>query len=353
MHLHLLTPALTATASDVSPDLLKACPSLARLLGLGARQSSPLTGLDDWCQSLFTDTAGLAAHRAWADMREPDSPDAWLIAADPCHIAVHQEGTQLIGAHGFSLSRDEAEALQDSLNHFLRDDGLKLIGNLPQHWYLCGGAEQGAEQIEWLAAHRQYGLDIGDSPLTSRDPALQKRWKRWLTEWQMLLYQHPVNDARAQQGLPVINHLLLHGGGTRMPCLAKPSDAPPPLIVANQSTCVGMADWLSWQRADLPTHLDRQWFIEHGDTAENCILVLDALEAPFWYGDYHTWDTTVRHWEAAFFAPLLAMVQSGLIKQMTWTAPSRQGAWQRTYSPYRAWSLRALRQRWIKPSLSF
>ena len=42
--------------------------------------------------------------------------------------------------------------------------------------------------------------------------------KRLMTELQMLLHEHPVNVARARAGLPEINAVWLHGGGSIVSC---------------------------------------------------------------------------------------------------------------------------------------
>jgi hypothetical protein len=39
------------------------------------------------------------------------------------------------------------------------------------------------------------------------------RWRKLLTEVQIAWHAHPVNDARAEQDVPLVNGLWLHGGG--------------------------------------------------------------------------------------------------------------------------------------------
>jgi hypothetical protein len=73
--------------------------------------------------------------------------------------------------------------------------------------------------------------------------------RRLQNEMQMLLYTHPVNDSRNQQGLLPVNSFWLHGSG-ELPALPKPpvgTSAPQVTIDLREPALA--EDWSSWAQA--------------------------------------------------------------------------------------------------------
>jgi hypothetical protein len=66
---------------------------------------------------------------------------------------------------------------------------------------------------------------------------------------QMLLYTHPVNDSRNQQGLLPVNSFWLHGSG-ELPALPKlPAGTSPPQVATDLREPALAEDWSSWAQA--------------------------------------------------------------------------------------------------------
>jgi hypothetical protein len=82
--------------------------------------------------------------------------------------------------------------------------------------------------------------------LRADDPARQGKLLRLASELQMLLYAHPVNDAREREGQPAINALWMHGAGR----LIRPVAPTPDVSVACDGLSVDRDSAEAWQALD-------------------------------------------------------------------------------------------------------
>lgn len=143
---------------------------------------------------------GLAAWAA-ADAGLPtDGPIALL---SPLHLQL--DAQQAVAGLVERLSDEESRALFDTLVPlFPADEGWQLRWLDAQRWLL---------RHESLVGLRVASLErIAGRPLTPWLPA--ERWLRRLqNEAQMLLHEHPVNQARSARGLLPVNSVWLYGSG--------------------------------------------------------------------------------------------------------------------------------------------
>ncbi|MFT3856285.1 MAG: hypothetical protein QM742_01810 [Aquabacterium sp.] len=136
----------------------------------------------------------LEADRTWGLL----SPGHWLMGRD--HLTLLDPDTQ-------GLSADASRALMEALRELFESDGWTLIWGAPTRWYAAHAS---------LAGLPTASLDrvIGRNPdvwLTDHPQARMLR--RLQSEVQMLLYQHPINDARESQGQTTVNSFWLSGCG--------------------------------------------------------------------------------------------------------------------------------------------
>ncbi len=200
----------------VLPDLLRApgpagaAPALARILatagiptrepdGVGAALA-PFYGVarqTDW---------PFAALRAAALGIDPGA-DYWL-AADPVTLEAGRDDLRLAGAVT-DLAPAEATALMATLNAHFAADALAFVAPRPDAWFVRTAAVQALATCPLDAA-------IGRS-LRTRLPGGTDagRWRRWQSEVQMLLHEHPVNAGRERTGRRPVNSVWFWGGGTR------------------------------------------------------------------------------------------------------------------------------------------
>lgn len=202
----LLLPARQRLAGQALP------PALARRLGRGQRLPDREPGGVAQLQRHFE-----LLPRGWpmaAITRARDAGDAgqqrWL-RADPAHVRPDMTGARVLAIGELGLSADEAEALLQTLRPLFGDAGMQLSAPTPSRWYLALAAEAP------LPAFPHAEDVLGDDLFNHLPEGPEgRRWRALLNEAQILLHNHPVNQARADAGRPVANSLCFWGGG-RLP----------------------------------------------------------------------------------------------------------------------------------------
>lgn len=146
----------------------------------------------------------------WAafDTGTVGAPCAWL---RPCHWQLGMDHVTLLPPGQFALTEDESRALLATAQPLLQEDGLTLRYVRPDAWLAQGELLRGLTTWSMARAAQQ--------PLTRElltlapDPAHSARLRRLQNEIQMLLYGHPVNDAREQARQWPVNALWIEGAG--------------------------------------------------------------------------------------------------------------------------------------------
>lgn len=130
-----------------------------------------------------------------------------LLFADPVHLVLQRDSFSLSGPVPLSLSLDESASLIASLNHHFGADGLHFALASSGRWYLrldrrpqINTSHPAVAINRDINAFLPQGLEAG-------------KWRQLLNEIQMLLFSHPVNQARELAGLPLCNSLWFWGEG--------------------------------------------------------------------------------------------------------------------------------------------
>jgi hypothetical protein len=196
--LDLLIPdLLRAPGAITSPTL----PSLEKWLARADLARVP-GGAVAWLGRAF----GLA-HPIPVAAIETGGEGSWL-RADPVHLRVGREGVQLMPAAALGIAGDEAAALVEALNAHFREDGLVFVASAAGRWHVRVPA---AELPRTLAPEEARGRDVA---LVFPEGSGGISWRRALTEAQMILAAHEVNERRESAGKPAINSVWLWGGGS-------------------------------------------------------------------------------------------------------------------------------------------
>lgn len=206
--LHLIVGGLSGTRGDWP----RQAPTLAALLARGREQAGSAS-LTQLIAQAFGLDAGIAAHALAGEGLDPGQ-DVWL-RADPVSLRFYQDRLILLDPRLVSLRPEEAEVLVQTLNRHFAVDGLVIHAPRPERWYLrlpAGLTPPEAEPADALIGR----------PLDQHLPggAAAAFWRSRLTEAQMLLHDHPVNQTRESQGLPPINSVWFWGAGRRAPLAA-------------------------------------------------------------------------------------------------------------------------------------
>lgn len=155
--------------------------------------------------------------RGWpmaAIIRQSDKGDAaghgWL-RADPVFIRPELMGARLMAWGNLGLSADEAEAFLQPLRPVFGDAGFPISAIGPERWYLMLPPDTRLPDfplpIDALGGDMLAYLPEGNEA---------RRWRSLANEAQVILHNHPRNQARIAAGLPPVNSLWFWGGG-RLP----------------------------------------------------------------------------------------------------------------------------------------
>lgn len=153
--------------------------------------------------------AALAWQQAGNKASSQDKLAYWLYAA-PVHLLLQRDSFSLSAPAPLPLENNEIDALTAAFNqHF----GSDMIANKVQFfwhesaWFL---RLESNPNIQTSAPQASINKDI-NAYLPTGEGAMQ--WAKFQNEVQMLLFEHPVNQAREAKRLPVINSIWCYGGG--------------------------------------------------------------------------------------------------------------------------------------------
>lgn len=289
-HMLLLVPYLFPTKrllETAAQDLH--LPALQTLLARGTRQPCPADGVE----AALCSALGIARQQDW-----PLAPitlqgdggragnDYWL-RADPVHLRVMRDRIVLTDTSALELSQPEADALAATITqHF--GDALRPLPLNPKRWYV-----RYARPPRLTTTPVSVATGRAIEPLLPQgDDAMACRAQ--LNELQMLLHDHPVNQAREARGELPVNSLWLWGGGkqpavpeTRMPVYACEDDAR------------ALGAFCGSHVHPLPPHLEASLLKMPG------VMLLDPLARAGANGDAYGWREAIRLLEENWFAPLL------------------------------------------------
>jgi hypothetical protein len=311
MNVHLAVPDLRwphrEPGGDTGDDTragtaLGRLPALETLVARGRRSRGAGVTLEQWLLAAWR-ADGAAPHSLVADGGAPG--EAWWLRADPVSLRVNRETIVPLDAAAFELSRAEAEALAGALDRHFRERGIAFEVREPERWYARAPAPLGRDALPLAAAR---GAPIGVRPGAGGDEA---RLQALANEIQMVLHEHPVNEARERAGAPPVNGLWLWGGGRFAPPAARPFRR----VRTRDPLAAGLA--LGSGAAAHPVPEDAARWLRAAGTEGVELVVLDGLRAPAAYGDLAAWRERIAALERDWFAPLAAALRTQRIGMVT------------------------------------
>lgn len=249
--MHLLIPFASCPSEDCSAALraLK-LPQLQKLLA----RLSPLPADDGDALSLSPPHERVLARAlglpvvdgliAWAALEARQTlanSGAWGLVT-PCHWRIGSQQVAMDSAALQDFSEPESQALLAAMQPYFTEDGIALHYRQPTRWLAQSDLFDG---LATASLDRVAGRDIGQWLPTDRRAAMLRRLQ---SEMQMLLYNHPVNEARSARGLPVVNAFWLSGTGTLTPAEGL-TTAAAPQSVSSLHVAALANDWSAWAQA--------------------------------------------------------------------------------------------------------
>jgi hypothetical protein len=343
-------------APEFAADLVRAleAPSLAALL---SRASGPLfRALEPaarvlphelWIARALGLASGVAPGVAVSAMRGYglDPLDGTWFIVNPAHIQIARTHLMMGDTRQLDLREDEGRALFESARACCNEAGHTLLYGSPDTWFLRAD--------DWDAIHTSspdaaVGMNLTDwMPSGTQARAFRKLQNEVQVSW----YTHPANTARESRGAAAVNaiwpwgaaslasehaqKLVASAGGRKLERPAVSAYAAPGWLTA-------LAD----QRLpDLDGIADTLIANGGSDDNDSRLLACGNLAAAAIAADWHAWLQEMHALEAALFAPLLATLKQGRIRQLRLVLSHRDGHLETTTTPM------AQRMFWRRPTL--
>lgn len=241
-------------------------------------------------------------------------PQGWWMRLDPVRLRPATDDLVLVEPQALSLSRAEADALRESVLAHFGAQQWQLLAPVPERWYLQPPAVPSlvTTPLPGVIARPVSGaLPRGD------DGA---RWRGLLNEMQMLLFDHPVNVAREQQGAPPVNSLWPWGGGVCPDVTGGTWEG----VAGDDLLLAGLALAGGTDLRALPEDANA-WLDGVAGRGGTHLLVLDGLRNAASYRDGEAWWAGAQGVDHAWVHPLVQAVTGGRLSRLELIDPRSGG----------------------------
>ena len=272
-----------------------AMPALEKILARSRREALSAQSLETWlCNAFGVLDEAIAPITLQADGMEPGQ--FYWLRADPVHLQL-QRAHFLLRTDELLLA-DEAAQLCESLNAHFAGERFKFFAPHPQRWYV---RLESAPNLQTHPLAQVAGKNVYPY-LPSGDDALY--WHRVLNEVQMLLYEHPVNEARVARGEGSVNSVWLWGGGVAQ----KKSQQPFSAVYSDSPLVKAFA-----KNAGVP-YENESWM---NNMTGDVLLVWEGLRQAIQQGNLQAWQSNALNLEQDCAVPLFQAVSEGRVGQLT------------------------------------
>lgn len=344
-HLDILLP-FGLPPAELAADLLRECktPALAALLAYARSPQSRTFDVfsrhlphEAWLarhfmgiDSLSSDTSPPVAAAALQQFGLPAEPGKWFILT-PVHIHIARDHLVLTDVRQLELTEQEAKVVFDAAQPLFEEMGKTLLYGDATTWFVRSD-DWGDLQTSSPDAACGHNIDIWMPKGTN-----ELGWRKLQNEVQMLWHTHAVNAEREERGARPVNSLWLWGGSPAQPT---PIQAPYRDLfnLHGWTRAFGQSDTRQAHAQDAGQVLAAQ--------SDSALVLLDALVASALSNDWGRWLQQMQALEAAWFAPLLAALKAGQIKQLKLILAHSSRSTEFTLQPS------SLRKFWVKPSLA-
>lgn len=161
----------------------------------------------------------------------------WL--TELVHVSPSRDGAALLPARELAITPEQSVALFESVDALFADVGFKLYPVDVNHWRIelpqgYSPASASPSLVSITSVNDWWPQDVSGRP-----------WRRLVNEVQMLWFDHPINQARYEQGLAPINSLWLFGGA-RAGQIRQPAQANAHSVYSDLLDYAVKHDWGGW-----------------------------------------------------------------------------------------------------------
>ncbi|MEQ1593063.1 MAG: hypothetical protein ABL892_11845 [Thiobacillaceae bacterium] len=273
-------------------------PALETLIARGTLRDCPGHGVE----ATLCDALGIVRNQGGFVEDYPVAPitltadggvagSGYWLRADPVHLRVMRDRIVLADGAALELSQDEAAALTHSIaSHFGAAFSPSPLH--PRRWYV---AFDTPPRLLTTPLSYAVGRDI-DPLLPTGEDAM--KFRTLLNELQMLLFEHPVNQAREARGELPVNSLWLWGGGT-LPVMHQSVLT----VHSDDADARALAQFCAAKVRAMPTGFSADLL------AENNLILLNQLTDSGQLGDAYGWREAIGALERDWFAPVLGSLR--------------------------------------------
>ena len=204
--------------------------NLYRLLGFSLEGFS---GVPTAAFRLCSTSATGLSHTGLSDTNFSDN----VMHADPVHLQADMDHAIMTSPVELDLFEHHATELIEKLNSTFADDGISFFRLKSGEWFVTA---PGSIDLQTTPLSESVGRNVNHLLPSGAD---SEYWKRLLTEVQMVLFNHEINDEREARGLARINSLWFHGNGV----LPDRGEHDARCVFSDDPVVLGMADYAGVQ----------------------------------------------------------------------------------------------------------
>lgn len=323
----LILPALIWPGGGLTAALQQLeLPALRSLLGLGQIQREPAQPWSHWLPRQFGADALAWASLRWAGELPQRPARQNLLCADPVSLNFASDALLLRGPRELGLTPEECQALIEALNTEFGDLG-EWFAASTERWYLASSEPL---EVSFHPLAEVLGRPIAYFPAEGPQA---RQWNRIANEIQVMLHNHPLNQARSARGQLMANALWFWG---ESPAQASALKSPCSHLLSSEAQVRGLALAAGCALADSPAQVcaglpGHCWWLDS--------RLQDALQA----GDFNAWLAGLLALEGEVFQPLLAAWKNRRLHRLQIIAPADKLLFSLQLSARSRWAL------WRKP----
>jgi len=295
MRLILVAPHLLS----IGDEALAAAPALATFTQYATPPTREHTSMERALLNLMGQREGTATAPLAALGAGFDPIDQFVFHAHPVTLIAGRDDVLLAGRVA-DLAADDANALIALFNTHFISDGLKFHAPRPDAWFVT---VREPPKLATTSIERVHGSIYPYLP-QGEDAAT---WRRWMSEMQMLLHDHPVNLNRETRDLAPVTGVWIAEGGSK----GQAQVAPALTVVATAGPAGDVARGVARQHGADALPLPPTWLelTRGADTLAVLPAVCDAVHVALLNRDW--------------FAPTNAALERGEIQALTLLADGR------------------------------
>lgn len=241
---------------------------------------------------------------------EKFDPSLYYMHADPVFLRADMDHAVLTSSTDLDIQEEDASLLCNALNDHFEQEGLIFFKLNKDQWFVSSKNKiklQTTSLVDATGRNINFILPSGED---------SSHWKSILTEAQMLMHLHAVNEKRESSGLLTINSLWFHGSGDvesvgANSMAAKRIDS----ICSNHDMMSGLAKQFKSDHLKIPDSVNDylDYLLSCKQGAVN-IFHLSELEHLTNYTDTGLWAQQLEKTLDTWIYPILKMANKNKIK---------------------------------------